>query len=109
MDRMLLRDDQWGRIKALLPENQATAVMPPRSNRKIARQYDKVLYRERNLAERVFQKLKHYRRIATCYERLAIICHAMLHLVATLIWHPPQPNRSPSTAILRLLITCAKP
>ena len=71
---------------ATIEKNQATAVIPPRSNRKITRQYDKVLYRERNLVERVFQKLKHYRRIATRYERLAITYHAMLSLVATIIW-----------------------
>jgi transposase len=34
----------------------------------------------------VFQKLKHYRRIATRYERLAITYQAMLSLVATVIW-----------------------
>jgi len=71
---------------ATIEANQATAVIPPKSNRKITRQYDKVLYRERNLVERTFQKLKHYRRIATRYERLAITYQAMLSLVATLIW-----------------------
>ena len=71
---------------ATIEKNQATAVIPPRSNRKITRQYDKVLYRERNLVGRVFQKLKHYRRIATRYERLAITYHAMLSLVATIFW-----------------------
>jgi len=81
MDRMLLRDDQWGRINELLPGKSGNCNILPRSNRKIARQYEKVLYRERNLVERVFQKLKHYRRIATRYERLAITCHAMLSLV----------------------------
>lgn len=71
---------------AMIETNQATAVIPPKNNRKIARQHDEVLYRERNLVERVFQKLKHYRRIATRYERLAVTYHAMLSLVATLIW-----------------------
>lgn len=71
---------------ATIEANQATAVIPPKSNRKITRQYDNVLYRERNLVERAFQKLKHYRRIATRYERLAITYQAMLSLVATLIW-----------------------
>jgi len=37
------------------------AVIPPRSNRKVMRDYDTVLYKERNLVERFFQKLKHYR------------------------------------------------
>jgi transposase len=64
----------------------AIAVIPPKRNRKAARVYDEYLYRERNLVERVFQKLKQYRRIATRYERLAITYQAMLCLVATVIW-----------------------
>lgn len=64
----------------------AQAVIPPRSNRKKMRYYDEVLYKERNLVERFFQKLKHYRRIATRYERLAINYVSMLTLVSTVIW-----------------------
>jgi transposase len=64
----------------------AKAVIPPRSNRKEPRCYDEELYKERNLIERYFQKLKHYRRVATRYERLAINYCAMLALVSTVIW-----------------------
>ncbi len=64
----------------------ATAVIPPRRNRIESRDYDKVLYKERNLVERLFQKLKHYRRVATRYERLARNYQAMLWLVASIIW-----------------------
>ena len=64
----------------------ATAVIPPKKNRLTKREYDEHLYKERNLVERVFQKLKHYRRIATRYERLAVTYLAMLSLVATVIW-----------------------
>ncbi len=59
-------------------------VRPPRKNRKTASEYDEHLYSERNLVERVFQKLKDYRRIATRYERLATTYLAMLSLVATI-------------------------
>jgi transposase len=69
-----------------IESGEAIAVIPPRRNRTTARTYDEHLYRERNLVERVFQKLKHYRRIATRYERLAITYQAMLSLVATVIW-----------------------
>ncbi len=41
----------------------ATAVIPPKRNRKVLREYDKILYQERNLVERLFQKLKHFRRL----------------------------------------------
>jgi len=64
----------------------AVAVIPPRKNRIESRAYDKIIYKERNFVERLFQKLKHYRRIATCYERLARNGMAMLSLVATIIW-----------------------
>ena len=65
---------------------QATPVIPPRKNRMVARAYDKSLYKERNLVEILFQKLKHYRRIASRFESLAITYQAMLSLVASMIW-----------------------
>ena len=64
----------------------AVAVIPPRKNRIESRVYDKIIYKERNFVERLFQKLKHYRRMATRYERLARNDRAMLSLVATVIW-----------------------
>ena len=64
----------------------AQPVIPPRSNRKKMREYDHELYKERNLVERYFQKLKHYRRIATRYERLGRNYFSMLLLVSTVIW-----------------------
>lgn len=64
----------------------AQAVIPPRSNRKELRDYDHELYKERNLVERYFQKLKHYRRIATRYERLGRNYFSMLLLVSIVIW-----------------------
>ena len=64
----------------------AEAVIPPRQNRRQQRQYDRELYKERNLVERLFQKLKHFRRIATRYERLKRNYHSLLFLVSTMIW-----------------------
>src|SRR5262245_21527803 len=46
-------------------------VIPPRSNRKTPRDYDPQLYKERNLVERFINRIKHYRRVATRYEKLA--------------------------------------
>ncbi len=90
MVRKILRNDQWegydaDAFIATVETPEAIAVIPPRKNRKVPREYDEHLYRERNLVERVFQKLKHYRRIATRYERLAITYQAMLSLVAVVI------------------------
>ena len=64
----------------------AIAVIPARKNRLEGRDYDKTIYKERHYVERLFQKLKHYRRIATRYEKLARNYMAMLSLVATIIW-----------------------
>ena len=66
--------------------NGASPVIPPKINRLMQRDYDKTLYKERNLVERFFQKVKHFRRIATRYERLAINYASMLYLVSTIVW-----------------------
>ena len=64
----------------------AEAVIPPRKNRNEPREYDRELYKERNLVERLFQKLKHFRRIATRYERLKRNYQSLLFLVNSVIW-----------------------
>jgi transposase len=64
----------------------AIAVIPPKSNRKIQREYDKDLYKERNIVERMFNKLKHFRRIATRYEKTASSFMAFLNLAAIWLW-----------------------
>jgi transposase len=46
-----------------------TAVIPPKSNRKIQREYDKERYKARHLIENFFLKLKQYRAIATRYDK----------------------------------------
>lgn len=64
----------------------AKAVIPPRGNRKEQRDYDRELYKERNLVERLFQKLKQFRRIATRYEKLKRNYQSMLYLASSMIW-----------------------
>lgn len=69
-----------------ITKKNATAVIPPRINRVNMREYDSHLYKERNLVERFFQKIKCFRRIATRYERLKSNYLAMLLLASTIIW-----------------------
>lgn len=57
-----------------------TPVIPPKSNRKIKRDCDFALYAERNLVERFFNSIKHFRGIATRYEKTARNFLAGLHL-----------------------------
>lgn len=47
----------------------AAAVIPPKANRKVQRDYDKDLYKQRNRIERCISKLKQFRRFATRYEK----------------------------------------
>ena len=63
-----------------------TPVIPPKANRKSPRETDFALYRERNLVERFFGKLKQYRAIATRFDKLANTFLAGVLLVCVLIW-----------------------
>jgi len=63
-----------------------TAVIPPKSNRKVARSYDKDMYKARHLIENFFCKLKQYRAIATRYDKTARNFLAAIHLAAATIW-----------------------
>jgi len=64
----------------------AVAVIPPKSNRLIPRSYDKYLYKERNLIERLFNKLKNFRKIATRFEKIKTNFEALIYLACTFLW-----------------------
>ncbi len=61
-------------------------VIPPKSNRKVQRSYDKEMYKLRHLMENFFCKLKQYRAIATRYDKTARNFLAAIHLAAAVIW-----------------------
>ncbi|MCH7944952.1 MAG: IS5 family transposase [Armatimonadetes bacterium] len=66
---------------------QGTAVViPPKSNRRVVRTYDKDVYKQRNLIERAFNKLKNWRRIATRYDRRSLYFMAALYLASAVTW-----------------------
>ena len=73
--------------RVIVPLEKAgkTAVIPPKANRKVKRDCDFALYCERNLVERFFNKIKHYRAIATRYDKLARNFLAAVQLVAAII------------------------
>ena len=64
----------------------AEAVIPSKKNRKVPREYDQHLYKERKKVEWFINLLKQYRRIATRYEKRALNYVAFLHLVAIVLW-----------------------
>jgi transposase len=63
-----------------------TAVIPPRSNRKVARDYDRDLFKARHLIENFFARLKQYRAIATRYDKTSRNFLAAVHLAAAVTW-----------------------
>jgi len=68
-----------------LNERAIIPVIPPKANRKVKRDCDFALYCERNLVERFFNKIKHYRAVATRYDKLDQNFIAAVQLVAVII------------------------
>lgn len=64
----------------------ASAVIPPRENRRQPRSFDAHHYKHRNLIERFFCRIKHFRRIATRYDKLASRFSSFIALVAAFVW-----------------------
>jgi len=64
----------------------AEVVIPPRSRRKNPREYDTDLYKERNIIERMFNKMKNFRRIATRYDKLGAAYLAFVFIVGIYLW-----------------------
>ena len=62
------------------------AVIPSNRSRKIIIPHDTVIYKTRNRIERCFNKLKHFRRFATRYDRRAVHFLAFVHLASAMIW-----------------------
>lgn len=75
-------------LKGILP------VIPPKANRKESVSYDFKLYKDRNRIERMFNRLKQFRRIATRYDKTAVSFLKFLAIAAAKIWLPTFVNRT---------------
>jgi transposase len=73
-------------IRGTVKAARMKAVIPSNRSRKRPIRHDKLLYRERNRIERCFNKLKHFRRLATRYDRRAVHFLAFLCLAASVLW-----------------------
>ena len=73
-------------IRNHLQGAQMHVVIPPKRNRNEVFDYDKEQYKERNLIERCFGKLKQHRRLATRYDRNDSHYMGFLFLAASLLW-----------------------
>lgn len=82
--QMLLADKAYDAdwLRQMVAERGAWANIPPRSNRKEPICFSPWLYRDRNVIERFFNKLKYFRRIATRYDKLGSSFLAMIKLAA---------------------------
>jgi transposase len=85
--RALIGDEAYdaGALIDTLNGRAIVPVIPPKANRKVKRDCDFVLYREHNIVERFFNKIRHYRGIAARYDKLARNFLAAVQLVAAII------------------------
>lgn len=73
-------------FRQIIADSGAQAVIPSNRTRKVIIPHDTAIYRHRNRIERCFNKLKHFRRFATRYDRRATHFLAFIHLAAAMIW-----------------------
>ena len=73
-------------IVDIIVQSGASVVIPPKENRTVKRLCDFALYCERNLVERFFNKIKHYRAVATRYAKRARNYMAFVSPVSVMLW-----------------------
>ena len=73
-------------LRELIAGMGAEAVIPSKRNRRVCIPPDATIYRQRNQIERCFNRLKHFRRFATRYDRRTIHFTGFVHLAADVIW-----------------------
>ena len=73
-------------VRRYLQERRIGVVIPTKADEAPVPSFDREAYRERNVIERLINRLKQWRRIATRYEKRAANYLAMLTLAAILLW-----------------------
>ena len=83
----ILADKAYGtnEIREFITSNDATYTIPPKSNNRNPWDCDWWVYKERHLVECFFNKIKHFRRIATRYDKLATSFIAFVYVAAIFI------------------------
>lgn len=69
-----------------IERQHCTPVIPPRSNRKNPREYDQHLYKERHLVECFFNKIKHFRRVFSRFDKKASSFMGFLAYASLILW-----------------------
>ena len=73
-------------VRQYLKERRIGAVIPTKIGQAPDPAFDRVAYRERNVVERLINRLKQWRRVATRYEKRAVNYRAMVIIAAILLW-----------------------
>ena len=73
-------------FRDLISASGMEVIIPSNRTRKVLIPHNRAAYKERNRIERCFNKLKHFRRIATRYDKTALSFMAFLNLAAIYLW-----------------------
>lgn len=84
MSRMVIDDVMWKKLSNLLPKLKGRHGKDDRLFLEV--EYDTHFYKERNVIERFFNRIKHFRRVATRYDKTALMFLGALTLTGILIW-----------------------
>jgi len=74
------------KLRQFLIDRGTTPVIPNNPTRKRIQPFDPQAYKQRNLVERMFCRLKDWRRIATRYDKLATTFTSAVCIAAIVIW-----------------------
>jgi len=76
----------YRRVRRYLRRRGIGAIIPTRKDQPRNPHFDRAAYRERNRVERLINRLKQFRRVATRYEKRACNYLAMVTIAAILLW-----------------------
>jgi transposase len=82
MDRAYEGDETRALAKTYGPE----PVVPPKKNRKDPWDYDREIYKRRNIVERLFRHLKEFRKVNTRYDKLDVMFLAYVQFALVMMW-----------------------
>lgn len=88
------RGYDWQHLIDMVARRGGQAHIPTQRDRKVQRSIDPRLYRKRNVVERFFCKLKHFRRVATRYDKLARNFLAAIALASARLWMRTYESRT---------------
>ncbi len=94
--RMMLADKGYDgdEVRTALLMKGILPVIPPKSNRRETIACDFKAYKDRNRIERMFNRIKQFRRIATRYDKAAASYLGFLALASVKLWTPTYVNRA---------------